>query len=103
MGHQGSRLRHFLPIFENEGLVDFFDFEWVDMVDITLEELVPLITSVSPFLVSCILLLFQSSMFCKNNLYFFQVLPSGLHESLLVSLQLNICIVSPLHFIAGPH
>ena len=31
--HQASRLSHFLPISENEDLVDFFHFGWFDMVD----------------------------------------------------------------------
>ena len=34
VGHQALRLSHFSPIFENEDLVDFFDFGWLDMVDI---------------------------------------------------------------------
>ena len=34
VGHQASRLSHFSTIFENEDLVDFFDFGWLDMVDI---------------------------------------------------------------------
>ena len=34
IGHQGPRLSHFLKIFENEVLVDFFEFGWLDMLDI---------------------------------------------------------------------
>ena len=34
IGHQASRLSHFSTIFENEVLVDFFDFGWLDMFDI---------------------------------------------------------------------
>ena len=34
VGHQASRLSHFPTIFENEDLVDSFDFGWLDMVDI---------------------------------------------------------------------
>ena len=34
MGHQASRLGHFSAIFENEDLIDFLDFGWLDMVDI---------------------------------------------------------------------
>ena len=34
VGHQASRLSHFSTIFENEDLVDFFDFGLLDMVDI---------------------------------------------------------------------
>ena len=34
MNHQASRLSHFSPIFENQVLVDFFDFGWLDMLDI---------------------------------------------------------------------
>ena len=30
-GSLGPRLSHFLPIFKNEDLVDFFDFGWLDM------------------------------------------------------------------------
>ena len=33
MGHQASRLSHFSAIFENEVLVDFFDFARLDMLD----------------------------------------------------------------------
>ena len=33
-GDQASRLSHFLTIFENEVLVDFFDFGWLDMFHI---------------------------------------------------------------------
>ena len=33
--HQASRLSHFSTIFENEVLVDFFDFGWLDMFHIT--------------------------------------------------------------------
>ena len=29
-----TRLIHFTPIFKNEGLVDFFDSGWLEMVDI---------------------------------------------------------------------
>ena len=32
--HQASRLSHFSTIFENEVLVDFIDFGWLDMLDI---------------------------------------------------------------------
>ena len=34
MGHQASRLGHFLTNFENEVFVDFFDFGWLDMFHI---------------------------------------------------------------------
>ena len=34
VGHQALRLSHFSSIFENEDLVDFFDFGLLDMVDI---------------------------------------------------------------------
>ena len=34
VGHQASRLSHFSTIFENEDLFDFFNFGWLDMVDI---------------------------------------------------------------------
>ena len=34
MGDQASRLSLFLTIIENEVLVDFFDFGWLDMLDI---------------------------------------------------------------------
>ena len=34
IGHQGPRLSHFLKIFENEVLVDFFEFGWLDVFDI---------------------------------------------------------------------
>ena len=30
-GSLGPRLSHFLPIFKNEDLVDFFNFGWLDM------------------------------------------------------------------------
>ena len=30
----GTRLSHFWPFFENEVLVDFIDFGWLDMLDI---------------------------------------------------------------------
>ena len=33
-GSLGPRLSHFLPIFKNEDFVDFFDFGWLDMLDI---------------------------------------------------------------------
>ena len=34
MGHQGSRLSHFSTIFQDEVLVDFSDFGWLDMLHI---------------------------------------------------------------------
>ena len=34
VGHQASRLSHFSTNFENEVFVDFFDFGWLDMLDI---------------------------------------------------------------------
>ena len=34
VGHQASRLSHFSTNFENEVFVDFYDFGWLDIVDI---------------------------------------------------------------------
>ena len=34
VGHQGSRLSHFSTIFQDEVLVDFSDFGWLDMLHI---------------------------------------------------------------------
>ena len=34
IGSLGPRLSHFSPIFKNEDLVNFFDFGWLDMLDI---------------------------------------------------------------------
>ena len=34
LSHQALRLSHFSSIFENEDLVDFFDFGWLNMFDI---------------------------------------------------------------------
>ena len=32
--HSGHQTCHFSPIFENQVFVDFFDFGWLDMLDI---------------------------------------------------------------------
>ena len=34
LGHQASRLSRFSTIFKNKVFVNFFDFGWLDMVDI---------------------------------------------------------------------